>query len=153
MPEATLSDLIDAIAADLAENVTLPAHSVWRYVDPPMLRPDLGSMLGIFPRQVEYEVLATNDSYQDGDDIVVAWYVPMIEGVETGGVGNPAVAKAALADAESIIAQLRTYATAVPGFAPESEATLTSARFGTIVGSVTWCAEITIHVTHWPNTP
>jgi hypothetical protein len=153
MPETTLSDLIDAIAADLAGNVTTPAHSVWLYVDPPSLRPDLGNMLGIFPRAVEYEVLATNDSYQDGDDIVIAWYAPMLAGVETGGVGNPAVAKEALATAEAIIAQLRTYATAVPGYAPQSEATLVSSRFGTIVGSVIWCAETTIKVTRWPNTP
>lgn len=153
MPDATLSDLIDAIAADLAENVTLPAHSVWLYVDPPSLRPDLGTMLGIFPRTVDYNLLATNDSYQDEDGIVVAWYVPMLVGVETGGVGNPAVAKAALADAEAIVSQLRTYATAVPNFSVQSEATLDTARFGTIVGASVWCAEITIKVTHWPNTP
>lgn len=153
MPATPLSDLIDAISADLAENVTLPAHSQWLYVDPPTLRPDLGTMLGIFPRASDYDVLATSNSYQEDDQIVIAWYVPMLSGVETGGVGNPAVAKAALADAEAIITQLRTYATSVPGYALQSEATLVSVRFGTIVGSAIWCAEITIKVEHWPNTP
>lgn len=153
MPETPLSDLIDAISADLAENVTLPAHSTWLYVDPPALRPDLGNMLGIFPRATDYTLLATNDSYADDDSIVIAWYAPMLVGVETGGVGNPAVAKAALATAEALVTQLRTYATAVPGYAPQSEATLEAARYGTIVGSSIWCAEITIKVEHWPNTP
>lgn len=153
MPETTLSDLIDAIASDLAENVTLPAHSVWLYVDPPTLRPDLGTLLAIFPRQADHSILATNDSYQDDDHVVVAWYVPMLEGIETGGIGDPAVAKAALADAEAIITQLRTYATAVPGFAPENEGTLETSEFGTLAGAPVWASRTTLKVTRWPNTP
>lgn len=153
MPDTTLSDLVDAVAADIAENVTLPAHSVWLYVDPPMLRPDLGTLLAIFPKQASYTVLATNDSYQDENELVIAWYVPMLEGVETGGIGNPAVAESALGDAEAIIAQLRSYATAVPGLGVQSEGTLESSEFGTLAGAPVWAARITLKVAWWPNTP
>lgn len=149
MTTGWISDLVDAIGDDLG-TLDLPAHSTWLYVDPPALRPDLGTMLGIFPRLTDYEVLATDDSYSEDDTIVIAWYVPMLAGLENGGVGNPDVAKAALADAEAIIARLRSYATAVPGFADQSEATLTTVRFGTIVGASTWVAEISLKVTRWP---
>jgi hypothetical protein len=145
----TLSDLVDAVAADLA-GLTLPTHSVWKYVDPPVLRPDLGAMLGIFPRETDPTMLATNSSYQQDDRIVVAWYQPVIPSPETGGIGDPAVAATALATAETIFARLRTYGTAVPGLADESEATVEKIRYGIIQGSVVWTAEITLKVTRWP---
>lgn len=152
MAGATLSDVVDAISADLA-GLSLPAHSVWLYVDPPTLRPDLGTMLAVFPRKSDHTVLATNDSYQEDDHVVVAWYVPMLEGIETGGVGDAAVAKGALADAETIITRLRTYAVGIPGLSDENEATLETSEFGTIAGAPVWAARITIMVERWPNTP
>lgn len=146
---STLTDLVDAVSTDLAANVTLPTHSLWKYVDPPILRPDLGNMLGVFPRTSAYQVEATNSSYEDTHKLVIAWYVPLVASPETGGAGDPAVAATALATSEAIIDQLRTYAVAIPGFADENEATVESARFGIIVGSTTWCAEITLNVTQW----
>lgn len=154
MPTTPISNIIDAIAADLAAlsiSAPLPAHSVWLYVDPPVLRPDLGTMLAIFPKTTDYDVLATNGSYSEDNHIVVAWYVPMLIGLETGGVGDPAIAKAALADAETIVAQLRTYATAIPGLAGQSEGTLETGEYGTLAGAPVWAARITLKVEHWPG--
>lgn len=150
MPDQSLSDVVDAIAADLA-GLGLPAHSEWLYTDPPILRPDKGTLLGVFVREGAYAVLATNDSYTQDDTIVIAWYVPLIASPETGGAGDQTVSKSALADAETILARLRTYATEIPGVTDQNEATLTGARYGILQGTFVWAAEFTLHVSRWPS--
>lgn len=146
----TLSELVDAIADDL-EGLSLPAHTVWKYSDPPVIRSDVGPILGVFPRSTDYTLLATNSSYENAERLVVAWWEPLIASAETGGAGDQAIAQAALATSLKIEAQLRTYGVAVPGFADENEATLEQARYGIIVGTTTWAAEFTLKVTRWPT--
>lgn len=107
-------------------------------------------MLGVFPRETDFTMLATSSSYEQSDRLIVAWYEPLIPSPETGGAGDPAVAATALATAETLTAQLRTYGVAVPNLSGESEATVEKARYGIIVGSTTWAAEITLKVTRWP---
>jgi hypothetical protein len=145
---STIATLVDAIAADLA-GLTLPAHSVWLYADPPVIRSDVGRILGIFPKTTEYALLSTNSNYQDSDDITIAWYEPLVASSETGGAGDPAVAKAALAFALTIEARLRTYGVGIPGFADENDATLVNARYGIVVGTTTWAAMYVLRVARW----
>lgn len=148
----TIAELVDAIALDL-EGLTpaLPAHTVWKYADPVVIRADKGPILGVFPRETDYDLLATNSSYQIDDRIVVAWWAPLLASAESGGAADPDVAKTTLAIALQIEARLRTYGVAVPGVVDENESTVEKARYGILVGTTTWAAEYTIRVTRWPT--
>lgn len=148
----TIAELVDAIALDLEGlSPKLPEHTLWKYADPPVIPTDRGAMLGVFPRETDYTLLATNSSYEVGEHLVIAWWQPLIASSETGGAGDPAIAKLALSTALQIEAQIRTYGVAVPGVADENEATVEKARYGIIVGTTTWAAEFTLRLTRWPT--
>ncbi len=142
-----LSGLCDAVATDIVA-LSLPAHTLWKYVDPPVLRADLGNILAVFPRTSDYSILSTSSDYDSADSIMVAWYAPV--SMEDGGLGSPAVAASALGTAQTIAARLMTYAVAVPGIVEQNEGTLKSARYG-LVGGGLWLAEFTLEVGRWPN--
>lgn len=147
---ASIADVIDAYATDLA-TLNLGQTQIWKYLDPPVIPPQFCPLLAVFVRQGDYDVIATNDSYENGEVIVVAWFENALKGTETGGVGDQALATATLTKIETITARLRTYATAIPGFAAQSEADLTTLKVGLLPGGL-YAGQIETRVRRWPQT-
>jgi hypothetical protein len=146
-----ITALIDAIAADL-DTLALPEHRVARYFDPPLPSSDRGPLLAVFIRDESFESLNTavqggSVDYTEDLELVVTWYEPAVALVDGAPVGDD-VARRALQAANTITDRLRTYATTIPGFAPQTEATLTQARYGLVEGMV-WMAEARMRVRTW----
>lgn len=114
-----LNTIVDAIAVDLAPiaKAATPGpkgYTDWRYLEPELLTLDSAPWLAIYSPTSSYQLIATFDDYQDDDQIVIEWAVPIGQTAEDGGAGAPAVAKAAIDQAAPLLAQLRTYAQGLP---------------------------------------
>lgn len=151
MPSSTLIDLVDAIATDLETNTELPRHTTWRYVEPPVVRPDLGPLLAIYPTITSYDLIATTNAYTRDDTIAIVWHAPTLDAVETGGTGSQRAAQAALDIAETINNRLRTYATEIPILVGQEEATVIRSEYEMLPGGY-YRAETLLRVTRWPAT-
>jgi hypothetical protein len=149
MPARDLTELVDVIVADLEANVDLPRHRVWKYVEPPVIRPDLGPMIAVYPTVSSYDLISTTASYEQGDLVAVVWYAPTIESVETGGTGSQNAAKAALEIAETIISRLRTYASNLPGLDGQEEIIVKRVEYEMLPGGY-WTSTMYVDVTRWP---
>lgn len=149
MTTCTLAQLVDAYVARLESVVTLPAHSTWKYLEPRFTRDDKGSQLAVFPTQSVETILATNSSYQVEQTIAVVWSVPTMPGVEGGGL-EPALAATALATAEAILTELRTWGVVVPGSPVQNEAEVTTVKFGLAAG-VRWAMDARTLLRRWPE--
>jgi hypothetical protein len=151
MTAPDLTQLVDAVVADLETETDLPRHRVWRYVEPPVIRPDLGPMLAVFPTVSNYDLIATTNTYAQHDLLAVVWYAPTLDAVDTGGTGSQRAAQAALEIADTILARLRTYATGIPNLDGQEETTVRRVEFEMLPGGY-WTAATFLDVTRWPAT-
>lgn len=140
-----LRELVDAVLADL-EQLALPAHQVRKYVEPRIVTPELTPLLAVYPYDSQFQHVATEQDYTATHDLRVAWVRDVTAGVETGGEGDEETATKALAEAELLLQQLKTYADGMPGL-PHLYASLATATFRLVNGLI-WRCEATISVDH-----
>lgn len=143
-----LADVCDAVAADLERNLSLPRHTLWKYLDPPVVRGDLCPILAVFVRQDDETQIATDESYEASTLIVVSWFENALAGTETGGVGDPKLAEETLRRAETFLVRLRDMGDAIPALEGQSELSVQTARLGLISGGV-YAVEVESRVTRW----
>lgn len=136
----TETDVVDAIVADIAANVSgLPTYGTWKYVEPRSLRKDVKDRwLAVYPRRIDPELLATPDAYYNRLEIVVAWYLPVFDGA-AANTGEEAIVQTALPQARLIRQHIQGYADGVPGLTNVT-AVLSEVLFDTR-GSIGWVAE------------
>lgn len=148
---SVLTSAVDAVASDLvaqASTLGLPSFHLQKYARPLVENVEMGQpVLSVFPFGDEPMPLATDGSYTWEPSLVIGWFEPVPESLETGFV-DETKAKAALDHAEAIIGRAQTYFAGVPGLAGQSEATIFKVRYGKVRGGVFGC-EISMRVTTW----
>jgi hypothetical protein len=143
-----ITDFCDAVANDLETNAGLPTHQKWLYLTPPVIRSDVGPTLCVYVKDTDFDLLQTEQEYQDTHTLTVEWWESATRAVDAGGTGGQELALAALNRSEAIIDRLRGYAIGVPNVTGQSEGTLLSSQYGLTEG-MAWLCRIELQVSRW----
>lgn len=146
---ATQREIIDGLTSDIENNVALPSHVTRKYVEPVLLRPDLGSLLAVYASGEASSVQATSGEYEDAMEVVVMWCEPRLSEIDAGGAEDETIAGDALDTIEKIVTRIKTWATAVPGIDDQGEADLVKTESGILEGSGSWAWRATVEVRQW----
>jgi hypothetical protein len=145
MTTIALTDLIDAIAADVEGNCDLPAHHRRLYAEPVLVTPDLTPMFAVYAWEADHDPMTT-DAYTRTHHVRVGWAVDATFALETGGVGVEEQARAQLAVCERITARLMTYLAAVPGTDNQLEGTVTKTTWRAVGQGALWRYEAHLRI-------
>ena len=115
MPEYNIKEIVDAVAADLAANVTLPTHRVHLYTKARSLRLDeVANWLQVYPEKTINQLVSTGSEYYDHEQIVVSWTTETFDEASFND-GNPDKAAQHLANVMAIQERLNEWGDGVPG--------------------------------------
>jgi hypothetical protein len=154
MPTADPTDLIDAIAADLLEHVTLPEYLDWRHAPPAGLSADNTPWLAIWLSRTAHRALGVDGDelvYADDHQISVQWAEQAVDtATVTAGISDDAADPDVVTRSTAIQRRLATYAARIPGLDSDAnlEATLADTIYGSDGAAIT--ATTTLTVTQTP---
>lgn len=123
-------EIIDAIYNDLEQEVgaQLGTHQTYLYVEPRVLRIDLGDrFLLIYPHLILHEIISTVSDYENRNRYMISWREHNPYGAEAN-LGDREVARAALERANAIRDRLQSYGHGVPGL-PGTSAEMFETRY------------------------
>lgn len=144
MPEQSVKQIVDAIAADIAAEVPLPEHVVFKYAQQRALRlDDHRCFLQVFPQRTMNMITSTTSEYYDREEIIVKWTGRTFDGAEFN-TGDQEAAEEFLETVMAIQERLNEYGSGLPGLF-NITAVLHETRYELDRGPA-WSAEIELWV-------